>query len=99
MLCARWATNCSSIFVTFFPATRNTLTVPLSLATIALAARFDSLAAVVTGTTTGMLIADVPAVLLAEKALLRISVKAVRYVAATLFAVMGATLIAGLRIF
>ncbi|MGH8746556.1 MAG: TMEM165/GDT1 family protein [Burkholderiales bacterium] len=69
------------------------------LATIALAARFHSLAAVVAGTTTGMLIADVPAVLLAEKVSLRIPLKAVRYVAAALFAVMGATLIAGIRIF
>ena len=33
------------------------------LATVALAARFDSLIAVVAGTTAGMLIADVPAVL------------------------------------
>ena len=69
------------------------------LATIALAARFDSLAAVVAGTTMGMLIADVPAVLLAGKASLRIPLKAVRYVAASLFAIMGVTLIAGLRIF
>ena len=36
------------------------------LATVALAARFDSIVAVVAGTTTGMLIADVPAVLLGE---------------------------------
>ncbi len=59
------------------------------LATVALAARYDSLVAVVAGTTLGMLIADVPAVLLAEKVSARIPVKAIRYVAAGLFALMG----------
>jgi len=38
------------------------------IATIALAARFDSLAAVVIGTTLGMMIANVPAVMLGEVA-------------------------------
>ncbi len=68
------------------------------LATIALAARFDSLAAVVAGTTTGMLIADAPAVLLAGKASLRIPFKTVRYVAAALFAALGVAALAGLRV-
>ena len=68
------------------------------LATVALAARFDSLVAVVAGTTTGMLIADVPAVLLGEHASLKLPVKAIRYVAAALFAALGVAVLAGLRI-
>ena len=65
------------------------------LATVALAARFDSLIAVVAGTTAGMLIADVPAVLLGSKASLKIPLKAVRYVAAALFAAVGVAVLAG----
>ncbi len=65
------------------------------LATVALAARFDSLPAVVAGTTLGMLLADVPAVLLAERALARIPFKTIRYVAAALFAAMGIAALAG----
>ena len=65
-------------------------------ATIALAARFDSLVAVVTGTTAGMLLADVPAVYLADRASTRIPFNAIRYVAAALFAVMGVAALAGI---
>lgn len=65
------------------------------LATVALAAKFDSLAAVVAGTTAGMLIADAPAVLLGGKASSIIPVRAIRYVAAILFAAMGIAVIAG----
>ncbi len=65
------------------------------LATVALAARFDSLVAVVAGTTAGMLIADVPAVFLADRASTRIPFKAIRYVAAALFAAMGVAALAG----
>lgn len=66
------------------------------LATVALAARFDSLAAVVAGTTAGMLIADVPAVLLGGKASVKLPLKAIRYVAAALFAVLGIAVLAGM---
>ncbi len=66
------------------------------LATVALAARFDSLVSVVAGTTLGMLLADVPAVLLAEKLALRVPVKAVRYAAAALFVTIGVATLAGL---
>ncbi|MDA8109350.1 MAG: TMEM165/GDT1 family protein [Betaproteobacteria bacterium] len=68
------------------------------LATVALAARFDSLPAVVAGTTTGMLIADAPAVFFGEKASLRLPFKTVRYVAAALFAAIGIAAVAGLRV-
>ena len=64
------------------------------LATVALAARFDNLVAVVAGTTAGMLIADVPAVLLGEKAAARLPLKAIRYVAAAAFAVLGVAVLA-----
>ena len=66
------------------------------IATVALAARFDSLPAVVAGTTTGMLIADVPAVLLGERASLKLPFKAIRYVAAALFAALGVAVLGGL---
>lgn len=79
-------------FVAFFLAEIGDKT---QLATVALAARFDSLAAVVAGTTTGMLIADTPAVFLAEKASLRIPFKTVRYIAAALFAAMGIAVLTG----
>ncbi len=59
------------------------------LATVALAARFDQLIAVVAGTTLGMMIADVPAVLLGNFAADRIPFKLVRILAAALFAVLG----------
>ena len=65
------------------------------LATVALAARFDSVVWVVCGTTLGMLIADVPAVLLGGKASLKIPFKAIRYVAAALFAAMGVAALGG----
>ena len=58
-------------------------------ATVALAARFDSLALVVLGTTIGMMLANVPAVWIGEKLATRIPMKAVRILAATLFLVVG----------
>ena len=59
------------------------------IATMMLAARFESLAAVVAGTTLGMLIADVPVVFAGHLAADRIPFKAVRIVAALLFAALG----------
>ena len=59
------------------------------IATAVLAAQFGNLAAVVAGTTIGMLIADVPAVLLGNAAAIRMPMKLVRYVAAGLFALLG----------
>jgi putative Ca2+/H+ antiporter (TMEM165/GDT1 family) len=66
------------------------------IATVMLAARFDNLVAVVAGTTLGMLIADVPVVLLGRMAANKIPFKAVRIVAACLFAALAVlTLLAG----
>jgi putative Ca2+/H+ antiporter (TMEM165/GDT1 family) len=68
------------------------------LATVALAARFDALAAVVMGTTLGMLIANAPAVWIGEALADRIDMKAMRWIAAGLFVVLGVlTLVAGDR--
>ena len=59
------------------------------IATVMLAARFDNLVAVVAGTTLGMLIADAPVVLIGKLAANRIPLKAVRIVAAALFAALA----------
>ncbi len=59
------------------------------VATIVLAARFDALLAVILGTTLGMLIADVPVVLIGKAASSRIPFKAVRVAAALIFAALG----------
>lgn len=60
------------------------------LATVALAARYESLFAVVLGTTLGMMIANVPAVWLGEALAHRVNMKVMRWVAAVLFVILGA---------
>ena len=65
------------------------------IATIALAARYDSLTAVVAGTTLGMLLANVPAVLLGEVAARRLPMRVVHGIAAAIFAVLGVLLLLG----
>ncbi len=59
------------------------------LATVALGARFEPLAAVVLGTTLGMLAANIPAVLVGEALAHRLPLKALRYAAAALFVATG----------
>lgn len=59
------------------------------IATIALAARFDALVAVTAGTTLGMMLANVPVVLIGKAAATKIPMKAAHAVAAAIFAVMG----------
>ncbi len=59
------------------------------IATSLLAARFNQITLVATGTTLGMLIADVPAVLLGEAATKIVPLKIVRAVAAAIFALIG----------
>jgi putative Ca2+/H+ antiporter (TMEM165/GDT1 family) len=65
------------------------------IATIALAARYDALAAVVLGTTAGMLLANVPVVQLAKPASAKIPFRLIRYFAATLWVATGALTLAG----
>jgi putative Ca2+/H+ antiporter (TMEM165/GDT1 family) len=59
------------------------------VATIALAARYQSVAVVTIGTTLGMMIANVPAVYLGEIAARKLPLKWMRRIAAGLFFVMG----------
>ena len=73
-------------FVTFFLAEMGDKT---QLATIAMAAHYGVPHLVVMGTTLGMLIADVPAVLMGDKLTNKISMKWVHSVAAAIFAFLG----------
>lgn len=60
------------------------------LATVALAARYPaSLSGVVAGTTAGMLLANVPAVIVGEALAERLPLRPIRWIAATLFIGMG----------
>ena len=59
------------------------------IATVALAARYTSLAGVVAGTTLGMMIANVPAVLLGDKVAKKVPMRLVHAIAAVIFAVLG----------
>jgi putative Ca2+/H+ antiporter (TMEM165/GDT1 family) len=65
------------------------------VATVALAAQYQSLVAVVAGTTLGMLIANVPAVLLGDRIAHKIPVRAVHAVAAAIFALLGIATLLG----
>jgi putative Ca2+/H+ antiporter (TMEM165/GDT1 family) len=59
------------------------------LATVALAARYPELVAVVLGTTFGLMLANVPVVFLGDRLLRRVSMKWVHAAAALLFVAMG----------
>jgi putative Ca2+/H+ antiporter (TMEM165/GDT1 family) len=87
----RWGAFVASL-VAFFIAEIGDKT---QLATVALAARYDALVAVVIGTTLGMMIANVPVVLLGEKVMQRVSLKVIRWIAAALFFVMGIAVLVG----
>lgn len=59
------------------------------IATVALAARYHDLFAVVMGTTLGMMLANVPAVFMGDKIAKRLSMRLVHGIAALIFAVLG----------
>ncbi len=59
------------------------------IATVALAARYPSVVAVVAGTTLGMMLANVPAVLLSDRLAGRLPVRLVHAVGALLFVLLG----------
>jgi len=59
------------------------------VATVALAARYDSLTAVVGGSTLGMMLANVPAVYFGARAADRLPARLIHGIAAALFAVLG----------
>ena len=79
-----------SIFITtliaFFLAEMGDKT---QIATVALAAQYASLFSVVAGTTLGMMIANVPAVLVGDKMANKLPLNIVHAVAAVIFAVLG----------
>ena len=59
------------------------------IATIALAARFEAPVAVTLGTTAGMMLANVPAVIFADRLLTILPLKLLRLAAAAIFAALG----------
>ncbi len=59
------------------------------IATVALAARYDAVVAVVAGTTLGMMLANVPAVFLGDQIAKKVSMTLVHGVSALIFAVLG----------
>lgn len=59
------------------------------IATVALAARYTDLVAVVAGTTLGMMISNVPAVFVGDALAKKVSMRLVHGIAAVLFAVLG----------
>ena len=65
------------------------------VATVALAAQFQSLFWVVAGTTVGMMIANVPAVIMGDRIAHKMPVVLVHRVAATIFAVLGVLTLLG----
>lgn len=65
------------------------------VATVALAARFEALTAVIAGSTLGMMMANAPAVLLGEHAAHRIPVRLVHGLAALMFAALGVLTLLG----
>lgn len=71
--------------ITFFLAEMGDKT---QIATVALAARYTDLVAVVAGTTLGMMIANVPAVLLGDVVAKKVSMTLVHGIAALIFAVL-----------
>jgi putative Ca2+/H+ antiporter (TMEM165/GDT1 family) len=59
------------------------------IATVALAAQYDAFYSVVTGTTIGMMLANIPAVLLGERATKVVPVRIIQKIAAALFVVLA----------
>lgn len=68
------------------------------IATIGLAARYEQFCTVVIGTTLGMMLANVPAVILGDRLAGRLPLKAIRYMAGFVFAVLGALTLSGVRL-
>ena len=58
------------------------------IVTIGLAARFEQLCAVVLGATLGMMLANIPAVLIGDRLAGKLPVRAIRMVAAVVFAAL-----------
>lgn len=86
----------SGVFVTtlvaFFLAEMGDKT---QVATIALAAQYQTIFSVVAGTTLGMMIANVPAVIMGDRIAHRIPVRLVHAIAAAIFAILGVATLLG----
>jgi putative Ca2+/H+ antiporter (TMEM165/GDT1 family) len=82
----------STALVAFFLAEIGDKT---QIATVGLAARFAQFYPVVLGTTLGMMLANIPAVVLGDRLAGRLPIRAIRLVAAAVFAVLGLLTIAG----
>lgn len=65
------------------------------IATVALAARFDSILLVTAGTTLGMMLANVPVVIFGDAIAKRLPLRAIRIVAASIFVALGVLVLAG----
>jgi putative Ca2+/H+ antiporter (TMEM165/GDT1 family) len=65
------------------------------IATVALAAKYSSLMGVVAGTTCGMMLANVPAVLLGDVAARKLPMRLVHGIAAAIFLVLGVSVLLG----
>jgi putative Ca2+/H+ antiporter (TMEM165/GDT1 family) len=78
--------------ITFFVAEMGDKTQIIALA---LAAKYNALLAVVAGTTLGMMLVNVPTVLLAERATKWVPLKVVRVIAAIIYAVLGVLTLTG----
>ena len=65
------------------------------IATIGLAARFEAFYPVVIGTTLGMMLANIPAVLIGDRIADRLPITAIRVTAAVVFAALGVLALAG----
>jgi Ca2+/H+ antiporter, TMEM165/GDT1 family len=65
------------------------------IATVALAAQYEAFVAVVLGTTLGMMIANVPAVLVGDRLAHRMPVRLVHAIAAAIFGALGVVALSG----
>ena len=88
---ARWGVFGTTV-IAFFLAEMGDKT---QIATVALAAKYPSLVGVVAGTTLGMLIANVPAVLLGEVAARKLPMRLVHGIAAAIFLLLGVSVLLG----
>lgn len=73
-------------FIAFFIAEMGDKT---QIATVALAAKYSALIAVIAGTTLGMMLANAPAVIIGHKLAAKLPLGLIRKVAAAIFAVLG----------
>jgi putative Ca2+/H+ antiporter (TMEM165/GDT1 family) len=65
------------------------------IATVALAAQYSEFYMVVAGTTIGMMLANIPAVLIGERATKALPIRTIQVIAAVIFAVMGVVVLTG----